>query len=80
MAVSFKIDILPMFTSMDIAHMSRAGVLLDDYTYMSNPASATSVYEQVAAGTMPPGDSGEQPWSQEQVQLFKAWMDAGYQA
>ena len=80
MTVSFKTDILPMFTDVDIEHMSYAGVLLDDYAYMSEPANAESVYEQVADGSMPPGDSGEQPWSQEQVQLFKAWMDAGYQA
>jgi hypothetical protein len=79
MTVSFKTDILPMFTGVDIEHMSYAGVLLDDYAYMSEPANAESVYEQVAAGSMPPGDSGEQPWSQDQVRLFKGWMDGGRQ-
>jgi hypothetical protein len=77
--VSFKTDILPLFTSMDIEHMSYAEVALDDYAYMSQPANASSVYVQVSTGTMPPGDSGEEPWSPDQVQLFKAWMDGGYQ-
>ena len=79
MTVSFKTDILPLFTSMDIEHMSHAGVSLDEYAYMSEPANASSVYDTVSTGTMPPGSSGEPPWSPDQVQLFKAWMDGGYQ-
>ncbi|HWX97113.1 MAG TPA: hypothetical protein VNZ01_09705 [Solirubrobacteraceae bacterium] len=79
MTVSFKTHILPLFTSIDIEHMSYAGVSLDDYAYMSQPANAGRVYEQVSTGTMPPSDSGEQPWSHDQVQLFKAWMDGGYE-
>ena len=61
MTVSFKTEILPLFTSMDIEHMSHVGVSLDDYAYMSQPANASSVYERVSTGTMPPSDSGEQP-------------------
>ncbi len=80
MTVSFKTDILPLFTGMDIEHMSAAGVLLDDYAYMSQPANASRVYETVSTGAMPPANSGEQRWSQDQVQLFKAWMDAGYRS
>jgi len=79
MTVSFKTDVLPLFTSMDIEHMNHAGVSLDDYAYMSQPDNASRVYDTVSAGTMPPGDSGEPPWSQDQVQLFKAWMEGGYQ-
>jgi hypothetical protein len=79
MTVSFKTDILPLFTSMDIEHMRRAGVELDDYSYMSQPGNAGEVHERVSTGSMPPSDSGEQPWSQDKVQLFKAWMDGGYQ-
>jgi hypothetical protein len=79
MTVSFMTDILPLFTSTDIEHMSFAGVSLDDYAYMSQPANADAVYERVSTGTMPPRDSGEQPWPQEKVQLFKAWMDGGYE-
>jgi hypothetical protein len=45
---------------------------------MSQPDNASGVYEMVSTVAMPPGDSGEQPWSQDQVQLFKASMDDGY--
>jgi hypothetical protein len=79
MTVSFDADILPLFTSMDIEHMGYARVSLDDYAYMSQPANASTIYEKVSTGTMPPGDSGEQRWSSAQVQLFKEWMDGGYQ-
>ena len=79
MTVSFSTDILPMFTSVDIEHMAGLGLSLDDYTSMSQPATANAVYQRVADGTMPPPESGAQPWSSEQVQLFKAWMDGGYQ-
>jgi hypothetical protein len=79
MTVSFKTDILPLFTSMDIDHMKRAGVSLDEYAYMSEPANASSVYNVVSSGSMPPGDSGESPWPRDRVSLFKAWMDGGYQ-
>jgi hypothetical protein len=79
MNVSFKTDILPLFTSLDVEHMSPMGVLLDDYAYMSEPANASRVYDEVSSGNMPPPTGGEQPWSQDAVQLFKAWMDSGYE-
>ena len=75
MAISFKTDILPLFRSVDIEHMSRLEVPLDDYTYMSQPDNAAGVYHQVSNGTMPPGG---QPWSEDKVQLFQQWMDGGY--
>ena len=77
-ATSFKTDIVPLFTSVDIEHMSRLEVPLDDYGYMSQPDNAAGVYHQVSNGTMPPSASGEQPWSEDKVQLFKQWMDGGY--
>jgi len=80
MTVSFKTDILPLFTTMDIEHMSALGAKLDDYAFMSQPATASAVYQQVSSGKMPPSGSGEQPWTPEKVALFKAWMDGGYQA
>ena len=79
MAISFETDILPLFTTMDKDHMSRAGVLLGDYSYMSQPDNAAEVYEQVSSGGMPPSDSGERPWSEDKVQRLKEWMDGGYQ-
>jgi hypothetical protein len=79
MTVSFDTDIVPLFTNMDIEHMSAMSVLLDDYDYMSEPDNASSVYEAVSDGTMPPSRSGEERWSEEKVGLFKQWMDDGYQ-
>jgi hypothetical protein len=78
MATSFKTDIVPLFTSVDIEHMSRLEVPLDDYEYMRQPDNAAGVYDQVSNGTMPPSASGEEPWSEDKVQLFKEWMDGGY--
>jgi hypothetical protein len=35
MATSFATDIGPMFRPIDVEHMKRYGVLLDDFAYMS---------------------------------------------
>jgi len=80
MAVSFAQDIRPLFTDMDIAHMKRAGVLLDDFDYMRDPGHAQKVLDTVSTGSMPPSSSGEPSWSQESVQLFRDWIAAGYPA
>jgi hypothetical protein len=80
MAVSFARDVRPLFTDTDIAHMKDGGVVLDDYDYMRDPAHAQKVLDAVSAGTMPPSDSGEPPWSPDSVQLFRDWIAAGYQA
>jgi hypothetical protein len=56
--------------------MDGSGVHLDDPAWMRVPANAQSVYEQVSTGAMPP----DEPWSSDQVSLFKEWMDAGYPA
>ncbi len=79
MSVSFRTDIVPLFTSIDIDHMNALGTKLDDYSFMSQPDKANLVYELVSSGKMPPGSSGEEPWSPDKVQLFKAWMDGGYE-
>jgi hypothetical protein len=80
MAVSFAQDIRPLFTDMDIAHMQRAGVLLDDFDYMRDPGHAQKVLDTVSTGSMPPSSSGEPSWSQESVRLFRDWIAAGYPA
>ena len=41
--VSFSADIKPLFRAVDISHMKRFGVELDNYTYMSNPDNANKV-------------------------------------
>jgi hypothetical protein len=35
--VSFARDITPLFRDVDISHMTRHGIKLDDYTFMSDP-------------------------------------------
>jgi hypothetical protein len=80
MAVSFAQDIRPLFTDMDIAHMKNFGVALDDFGYMRDPAHAQKVLDALSAGRMPPSSSGEPPWSPDNVQLFREWIAAGYQA
>jgi hypothetical protein len=82
MAVSFANDIVPLFTEMDIEHMSQRDVYLNQYDYMSDPtgnhANASAVYQQVSSGDMPPSWSEEKPWTEEMVQTFQDWMTNGY--
>jgi hypothetical protein len=80
MAVSFAQDIRRLFTDMDVAHMKAAGVLLDDFDYMRDPAHAQKVLHSVSAGLMPPQSSGEPSWPADSVQLFRDWIAGGYQA
>ena len=72
MAVSFKNDVLPLFTSDDISHMKQQSpaIYLDDYTWMSVPDNAKTVYNAVAPpnGFMPIDDNGNYvPWPQSSV-------------
>jgi hypothetical protein len=76
MALSFVTDIRPLFRKGDIQCMEPAGVKLDDPTWMCIPANARNVYDQVAAGAMPP----DVPWPPDRISLFKKWMDEGYPA
>jgi hypothetical protein len=54
MPVSFARDILPMFRPIDVEHMSKHNILLDDYTYMSDPSSdhgnAQDVEDSLSSG------------------------------
>ncbi len=43
-------------------------------SYDSVKAHASIIYRRVSLGEMPPGS----PWSQEQVDKFKQWMDDQY--
>jgi hypothetical protein len=79
--VSFAADIKPLFRTIDIAHMKRGGVELDDYAYMSNPDNANRVIATLSPQdgkppTMPPGGPY---WTPAQLALFKQWQNGGYQ-
>lgn len=78
--VSFSMQILPLFTPTDIAHMANFGVMLAEYSYMSQPTNAQNVLNRLngtATPIMPPPPAT--PWSAANIQLFQAWMAGGYQ-
>ena len=79
MPVSFNNDIKPLFRSIDIEHMKRYRVVLDDYAYMSDAsgdhANAKAVLNVLTNKQMPPGGPF---WTQTQLGLFAKWMSDGY--
>ena len=79
--VSFARDIKPLFRAVDISHMKRHKINLDDYTFMSNPDHANKVF-----GTLSPHDGhppsmppGGPYWTTDQLALFAQWQMDGYQ-
>jgi len=79
--VSFAAHIQPLFRPVDISHMNRFGVELDDFTYMSNPDNAKRVLDTLSPHdgeppTMPPGGPC---WAPAQLALFTQWQNDGYQ-
>jgi hypothetical protein len=88
MAVSFSGDILPLFRPVDIDHMKRRRVFLDDYAYMSDPAGndtypdhahARNVYCYLTGDCTPQMPPGGPFWSPAQLELFNQWMTDGFQ-
>jgi len=79
--VSFTADIKPLFRAIDISHMKRFGVSLDDYTYMSNPNSADQVLAALSqhSGQPPSMPPGGPYWTSDQIALFVRWQKEGYQ-
>jgi hypothetical protein len=83
--VSFATDIKPLFRPVDIAHMKSAGVKLDDYEYMSNPANNHQNAQHVQDSLSPLNDDppamppGGPYWTPEKLALFAKWRDDGYQ-
>jgi len=79
--VSFAADIKPLFRDIDISHMKRYGVKLDDYAYMSNPENANRVLANLSThdgepASMPPGGPY---WTEAQLAVFAQWQQDGYQ-
>jgi len=60
------------FTTRDIEHMRVQGFDLASYDAVKNHAG--EIYQQVAAGNMPPGN----PWASVWVANFLQWMTAGF--
>jgi len=76
-AVSFARDIRPLFRQVDLDHMDRIGVKLDDYEYMSDPSNAQNVYDYVAGTKQPRMPPGGPFWDEQQLDVFSRWVDAG---
>jgi hypothetical protein len=79
--VSFARDIKPLFRSVDISHMKRYKINLDDYTFMSNPDHAKKVLRTLSPHeddppSMPPGGPY---WTEDQLALFAQWQKDGHQ-
>ena len=73
--VSFKANILPLFTKTDIAHMNNEGLDLTDYDTVKGASSI--IYQKLTAkqNFMPPPPEG--PWPQKNIDLFNQWMQQG---
>jgi hypothetical protein len=79
--VSFARDIKPLFRAVDVSHMKRYKINLDDYTFMSNPDHANKVLRTLSPHeddppSMPPGGPY---WTEDQLALFAQWQKDGYQ-
>jgi hypothetical protein len=68
--VSFETDIRPLFRDDDADAMSWA---FDLHSWEDVRAHAEEIYDRLADGSMP----CDEPWTDEQVQRFRDWIDAG---
>ena len=72
----FEHDIRPLFRPVDVEHMAKMKVLLDQYAYMSVAENAERVYSAIVDKRMPPPAEGAD-WPDDNVNLLRAWIDAG---
>ena len=70
---SFESDILPLFRAEDVDSMAFA---FDLSSYADVSANAEEIHSRLADGTMP----CDAPWPEEDVERFRAWIDAGMPA
>ena len=79
--VSFARDIKPLFRAVDISHMKRYHIKLDDYSFMSKQENANKVLGTLSPHeddppSMPPGGPY---WTADPLALFAQWQKDGYQ-
>ncbi len=70
---SFAQDIKPLFRTRDRLSMRWA---FDLGNYHSVSTHAQAILERLSSGTMPCGGK----WSEEQIALFRKWVEAGMPA
>jgi hypothetical protein len=68
--MSFKTDIRPLFRDSDVEAMSSA---FDLSSYEDVSENAEAIYARLDDGTMP----CDAPWPEDQVELFRRWIDDG---
>ena len=68
--VSFDLDVVPLFSERDQEAML---VVFDLWDVDDVREHAPAILEQVESGRMPCYG----PWSPEQVELFRSWVDGG---
>jgi hypothetical protein len=71
--LSFERDILPLFRAQDIDAMSFA---VDLSSYEDVCKNAEEIHSRLADGTMP----CDGPWSEEDVERVRRWIEAGMAA
>jgi len=69
-APSYAKDIRPLFTEIDRQHMD---FMFDLWSYEDVKANANEIYDAVANKRMPLPPEG--PWSDDQISLFREWID-----
>ena len=81
MAVSFAADIRPLFTKIDIDHMTSMFDLSDYEDVKSNADGILERLKGIGGAVMPPPQSkgGDGPWPAERIALFERWIAEGCQ-
>ncbi len=68
--IGFERDIKPLFRAGDREFMLY---VFDLWEHEDVKADAANILDRVKDGTMP----CDEPWPQERIALFEAWMEAG---
>jgi hypothetical protein len=75
---SFRHDILPLFTELDIKGMSRAFDLTDYAAVKSHARAISDRIRGIGGAVMPPPPPrGDGPWPQSRIELFDRWVADG---
>jgi hypothetical protein len=76
--VTWTADIQGLFTAVDVAHMKNVtNGALDLSDYQSVKVWATTIYQEVSSGAMPPAGSGEGAWTPAMINTFGCWIQQG---
>jgi hypothetical protein len=76
-AVGFNNDIRPLFTQIDINHMSFFCDLSNYDDVKTNAEEILRRLKGEGGNVMPPPPRG--PWSADKIALFQSWIDGGCQ-